>query len=1029
MPNSIIRTTQNDSPPLHSSSYSAKLIHAVILLLQHQGINIKQALEHIAIAYDDIDTPGQRFPIATFEQLLQYLVVSTGNEKMVILSAEAIQPRMLGSVGFVMTTANTLQDAYLQLENYFSLIYEGVNISVSHDKSHLTIELEFEQDSLLVNDFFICALLNWPRWLTGQSIPALHLSLTIDSASAKTYHSQLATNVEYSQAAIKLVFSNKYMRLPCLEVNSEMHQLHCKYADSLILKSSQKYAIIAQTKHHIRAILERDDNKENNAIKRQQIAQSLNMSLRTFQRKLNALDTSFQALYDAARKETCLQLINRNDINLGQITYKLGYANLSAFQKAFRRWMGTSPSEYRKKLTAQQLDTQNKTLPAPEKQWFTLLNKSKLIAQLHTRMNNVGSFSQQLLLLTALLSNNRDAKIAIEQLVRISGNSIARLSIYLWPLQQQELIDNIDNIDKEQLYISIVSPLVTTQIIHLAPPRDVANLYFKMANEYQNDNINVAIEYYQQCNLQHLDQWQIEQLNHFCIQLKTHSEYQHCLNTLNLIYPLLITCEKRLTNDQALLNQLMIEQLETWVELALFENVYNQYRSLQQDNLNTEQQVRLAIISAQLYVETGKQEQAVSLLQNTANTLCNLVGIKNDHNTILVDIAIEINYLENLRHVNNDQNFLDNTGQKITTRASLQLNILQHLITISLQDNQLITAAGAITMMFKLSLISSNAYFSAFAAAHFAWVAHVFANDLVAAKMCREKAIHLSRQHSKQHLALCETILLQHVELWLTPITQLKDKLLAKTHDKTANLHSNVDIHILAIMLNLCSGATLPSIKTQCLTLAQSLHLDTYSQPRKRISNIIDIVDNITLYRALKNPQAHTKETADQSSSITFALLFTAFYNFETNLWPSLQFLDAKIESEITNSYLVSEAVFICSVMRLYTLQTQQNLKTFNYSRVEADTVRLKIWSEQCPANFSAQYGILNAISSYQPGDEQRSIDQFEVAVKAVKKFGYLHHQILYYHFYARVLSKRQPTLSSLCKDKEKTLRKQWISH
>jgi AraC-like DNA-binding protein len=1018
----------NDSPPIHANSYSAKLIHAVILLLQHQGINIKQALEHIDIAYDEIDTPGQRYPIDTFEKLLQYLVISTGDEKMAILSAEAVQPRMLGSVGFVMTTANTLQDAYLQLENYISLIYEGINISVTHDSSYLTIELDFEQDSLLVNDFFICALLNWPRWLTGQSIPALYLSLTIDSASAKAYHPQLATNVDYSQAAIKLVFSNKYMRLTCLEASSEMHQLHCKYADSLMLKSSQKYAVIAQTKYHIRKILERDDNKENNAIKRQQIAQSLNMSLRTFQRKLNALDTSFQALYDAARKETCLQLIHHSDINLGRITYKLGYANLSAFQKAFRRWMGTSPSEYRKNLTAQQLNKQNKALPAEQQQWHTPLNKSKLIAQLHKRINDVGSFSQELLLLTALLSHNRDTKVAIEQVVKISGNSIARLSIYLWPLQQQELIDNIDNLGKEQLYISIISPLATTQIINLAPPRDVANLYFKMASEYQNDNINAAIEYYQQCNLQYLDQWQIEQLYHFCTQLKAHPQYLHCFNTLSLIYPLLIACEEKLTNNQALLNQFNIEQLETWLELSLFENIYNQYRTLQKSSLNNEQQIRLAIITAQLHVEMNKAEQAITLLQDTAKTLCNLADIPNEHNAVLADIAIQIDYLENSRHTNNEQNFINNTGKKITDHTAIQLNILQHLITISLQNNKLITAAGAITMMFKLSLISSNAYFSAFAAAHFAWVAHVFANDLTTTKICRHKAIHLSTQHSERHLALCETILLQHVELWLTPVTQLKNSLQHKIHHDTTNAHYRLDILILAITLNLCSGTALSSIKTQCLTLIDGLSLDIHSQ--QTINDIINMIDNITLDPVLES-QLHfdRKKITNHHSNITFALLFKAFYNFETALWPSMQFLDAKIESEITNSYLLSEAVFMCSIMRIYCLKTQQKLSTYNYSRAEADKARFKTWSAQCPANFSAQYAILNAISSYLLADEQQSIKQFEIAIKAIKQFGYLHHQILYYHFYARVLSKNQPTLSTLCKDKEKTLRKQWLNH
>jgi len=1029
MPTNITRTKTSNSSPTHLSCYSAKLIHAVLLLLQHQGINIKQTLTHLAIAYDEIDTPGQRYPIDTFEKLLQHLATSTNNEKIAILCAETVQPRMLGSVGFVMTTANTLQDAYLQLENYISLIYEGINICVTHDKSHLTIALDFEQDSLLIQDFFICALLNWPRWLTGQSVPALHLSLSIDSANAKPYHSQLATNVDFSQTGIKLVFSNKYMGLSCLEANSEMHQLHCKHADSLMLKSSQKYAVIAQTKYHIRKILEQDDNKESNAIKRQQIAQNLNMSLRTFQRKLNALDTSFQALYDAARKETCLQLITRPDINLGQITYKLGYANLSAFQKAFRRWMGTSPSEYRKKLISQPLSNQSKTSCTDSKQWFASLNKSKLIAQLHKRINSVGSFSQQLLLLTSLLSQNKDPNIAIDRIVKITGNSIARLSIYLWPLQQQELIENIDNLGKEQHYISIISPTVATQIINLAPPRDIASLYFKIASEHQHDNIITAIEYYLLCNLQYLEKWQVEQLYHFCIQLKTHPQYQHCLKTLNLIYPLLIACEKRITNNKASLNQLTIEQLETWAKLGLFENIYNQYRTLQNNNLNTEQQVRLVIITALLHVEMNKTKQAVTLLQNTAINVCKLADLKSEHNAVLADIAIQVAYLQEIQHTKNHHHFINDTGSKLTAQAAIQLNILQHLITISLNNNHLMIATGAITLMFKLSLASSNAYFSAFAAAHFTWVAHVFANDLSATKMCRQKAIHLSTKHSKQHLILCETILLQHAELWLTPVAQLKNKLAQQTYNQTITTHQNLEINVLAIMLNLCSGEKLPFIKKQCLALIDSPKVDSDTTTRQTITDIIEMIDQIKLNPAFNRQHINNQDLTMYNANTTFTILFKAFYNFETSLWPSLQFVDAKIESEITNSYLVSEAVFICSIMRIYCLQTQQQLSTFNHSRIEADKMRLKTWQQHCPSNFCAQYAILNAISSSHLANEQQSIKKFEFAIQEIKQFGYLHHEILYYHFYARVLSKQQPTLSSLCKDKENALRKQWLNN
>jgi AraC-like DNA-binding protein len=77
------------------------------------------------------------------------------------------------------------------------------------------------------------------------------------------------------------------------------------------------------------------------------IAQRLNMSSRTLQRKLAEADTTYLKLVDDCRRDLALRYISDPDKSITDITFLLGFSSQSAFSRAFRRWTGTSPTEQR----------------------------------------------------------------------------------------------------------------------------------------------------------------------------------------------------------------------------------------------------------------------------------------------------------------------------------------------------------------------------------------------------------------------------------------------------------------------------------------------------------------------------------------------------------------------------------------------------------------------------------------------------------------------------------------------------------
>lgn len=77
------------------------------------------------------------------------------------------------------------------------------------------------------------------------------------------------------------------------------------------------------------------------------VASALNTSPRNLRRKLDAEGTSFRAIVEEARQQLATQLLGMTAMKLDEVALHLGYADTASFARAFRRWQGVSPGQYR----------------------------------------------------------------------------------------------------------------------------------------------------------------------------------------------------------------------------------------------------------------------------------------------------------------------------------------------------------------------------------------------------------------------------------------------------------------------------------------------------------------------------------------------------------------------------------------------------------------------------------------------------------------------------------------------------------
>ena len=77
------------------------------------------------------------------------------------------------------------------------------------------------------------------------------------------------------------------------------------------------------------------------------IAEVLQITSRTLRNQLRARGTSFQAILDDLRHQLAVDYLSKSELSLAEICTLIGFNDVSNFRRAFKRWTGTCPSDFR----------------------------------------------------------------------------------------------------------------------------------------------------------------------------------------------------------------------------------------------------------------------------------------------------------------------------------------------------------------------------------------------------------------------------------------------------------------------------------------------------------------------------------------------------------------------------------------------------------------------------------------------------------------------------------------------------------
>ncbi|MNZ38481.1 HTH-type transcriptional regulator VirS [compost metagenome] len=309
-------------------------------------------LASIGLGEEALDDPDLEIPNANFVELLE--VISRAGDPSIGLRVALAESEvgLFGSFGVFGAAIRCASDVRAMLEclsNYFVVCCQGVDISWQIEGQQVSLQyqttdptvVQRRQDSELAIARFHCLI----RQLIGNAVVPKFVEFEHPRPDDISLHRELfGCPPSFSCSTNRIVWPLEILDLPLVSADQRLFR-----ALQPVLEEQRKKRLASSDlpSRITQAIV---SNLPSGRIGQDQIAQSLHMSTRTLQRRLQLLQMDFNELVEEIRRHQALDYVANSDHNITEIAALLGYNETSSFSRAFRRWTDVSPKQYRQQV-------------------------------------------------------------------------------------------------------------------------------------------------------------------------------------------------------------------------------------------------------------------------------------------------------------------------------------------------------------------------------------------------------------------------------------------------------------------------------------------------------------------------------------------------------------------------------------------------------------------------------------------------------------------------------------------------------
>ena len=335
---------------MREATLATSLVIDFLGFLERQGHPLVDVCHAAGIDPTVVQQPNSRVPAAVMERLWPLAAQLTGDPDVGLHAAESYNPGALSIVGYVVLSCRTAAEALDRLTRYAPLLNEGLQVELVEGAGRTTcrfgaverLDSFLHRDARQVMETLAAGIVVTLRRLATAPLDPIEVTFRHRVPASIGEHARiLGPAVRFEQSQKAVVYSSSTLETPFISANSALLDMF----EGDARRRLQELAARDGVNGRVLAFLGRRLRGAVPSLS--EVASELAMSERSIQRSLGEEQTSYRQLVDEVRKNLAIEHLSRPGTSATDVAFLLGFSEPSAFTRAFRRWTGAAPTEFR----------------------------------------------------------------------------------------------------------------------------------------------------------------------------------------------------------------------------------------------------------------------------------------------------------------------------------------------------------------------------------------------------------------------------------------------------------------------------------------------------------------------------------------------------------------------------------------------------------------------------------------------------------------------------------------------------------
>jgi AraC-like DNA-binding protein len=328
---------------------SIPAVRQYVRFAQDQNLDVIAALRAADIDVKCLDQTEERVSSEQFQAFVLNLVEQSQDPLLGLKSGAYVQPGSYSVLGYIVMSCATLGEAIARIAPYEKLVGDMGVTTLESVPPNLLLRWHCAYPNPRVRaqmtDNVLASWVNYARWLSDDPAGPLEVRLEhglSDPALRQEYEKVFGCPVRFDQPLNGILISPDLLHKPLRQPDQLLRRTLEDHAQTQIAALAEDdVQVVIRVKNMIHYLLRAGISRMDS------VADELQMTTRTLQRRLKVHDLTYQQLLDEVRQELAQDYLTNTQLPLMDIALRLGFAETRSFHRSFKTWTGVTPGDYR----------------------------------------------------------------------------------------------------------------------------------------------------------------------------------------------------------------------------------------------------------------------------------------------------------------------------------------------------------------------------------------------------------------------------------------------------------------------------------------------------------------------------------------------------------------------------------------------------------------------------------------------------------------------------------------------------------